>query len=83
MADQASSEGAELSGSAAPEVLEVTHAPAAGTEALITQQTALMQELAQQVKELSTCVQVAEEVAAKAAAQGSETAQKRDAELEA
>lgn len=51
-----------------------------GMEAMTAQQTAMM---AQRVKELSTCVEVAEEVADNVATQGSETAQSGDMEPEA
>eukprot|EP00854_Cymbomonas_tetramitiformis_P009885 gene9885-biopygen10105 len=83
MADQASSGGGDNFVSAAPENPTPAPAPGAGMEALMAQQTALMQVLVQQVKDLNKRVEVAEEVAAKAVSQSGETAQSGDAELEA
>eukprot|EP00854_Cymbomonas_tetramitiformis_P034331 gene34331-biopygen25932 len=57
MADQASSEGGDFSVADAPENQPPTPAPAGGMEALMAQQTALMQVLVQQVKDLNKRVE--------------------------
>ncbi|KAK3242345.1 hypothetical protein CYMTET_47964 [Cymbomonas tetramitiformis] len=73
----------ERPSSAAEERQEGTREQKSGMDALLAQQTAMMQLMMQQMKGLNTRVEVTEEAAAKAVTQSGVTAQSRDTKLEA
>ncbi|KAK3232631.1 hypothetical protein CYMTET_57022 [Cymbomonas tetramitiformis] len=83
MADQGSSEGGERAESRPPQRSDATCETNSGMEALLAQQTALLNTTMQQMKYLDSRVEAAEELAAKVGSQGGGSAQSGDAELDA